>query len=55
MSVEKQVSKKLPKEFQKELEFRYGAVTLDGFDITDVRLNSTIDGKLRIVLNLEKK
>jgi len=54
MSVEKQVSKKLPKEHQKELEFRYGAITLDGFDITDVRLDS-LDGKLRIVLNLEKK
>ena len=53
MSVQDEYAKKLPEKIMKDLEFRYGAVALDGFEITDVRLR-TNDG-FGIFLKLEKK
>lgn len=54
MSVEEEVRKPIPTIFQKELEFRYGALQLDGFEITDVRIEIIRD-KPAIVLTLAKK
>jgi len=58
MSVVDEYRKPLPEKILKEIEFRYGASLLDGFDITDVRY-STVDEKgnpaFNIVLKLEKK
>lgn len=51
MSVEEAYSKDLPEKIMKELKFRYGAVTLDGFEITDVRYKTDPFG---IFLKLEK-
>ena len=56
MSVEEEYAKDLPEDIMKKLKFRYGAVTLDGFEITDVRFQSDpVTNSFGILLKLEKK
>lgn len=58
MSETENYRKELSPEILKEIEFRYGIVLLDGFEITDVRYSFTDDkgnDEFSIKLKLEKK
>lgn len=59
MSVTDDYRKELPTKILKEIEFRYGALLLDGFDIVDVRARKVVlpygEKQFGIFLEMKKK